>query len=464
MDTEKTKKIILIAVIAIGILGVVGAGVIIFNSIRNQSTTINSNSSTATIRVWGLWETEAIMKTAIDEYKKIKPNITISYSNREQISSNYKSTLKSRLAEGNSQQVPDIFMIHNTWTEDFSKYMSPIPTGIYTQSQYQNTFFPSVADSFTYKNNSYALPIGIDGLGVYYNKKLLTDKGFTLPEANWDQFKDQAKKLTRFDANGNIIVGGVGMGTMNNVDFSYEILSMLMLQNGATMTDSTTGLTTFGTDSASASALKFYTDFATVDKGWNKTLPRDITMFAEGRLAMMFAPLWRADSIKKANPTLEFDIAPVPQLSNFSGTGRIDYADFWGYSVSSISTYKTESWDFLKFLSSKDTLKILNVAQKAQRVSGEFYPRVDMVTELANVPYTDAYSKMMTTAKTWKMFDKESVSQIFKTDIDASVSSSSLSTGTASSILQGIATKVDAIIKNKNAVVSSSSANSTLAK
>ncbi|MEI6462105.1 MAG: extracellular solute-binding protein [bacterium] len=464
MDTEKIKKIILISVIVIGILGVVGVGVVVINAIRNQSSAIPSTDTSATLRIWGLWENEGIMKSAIDAYKKVKPNITVSYSNREQISSNYKSTLKSRLAEGNSQQVPDIFMIHNSWTEDFSKYMTPVPTTTFTSSQYTNTFFPAVSDSFTYKNNSYALPIGIDGLGVYYNKKLLTDKGYTLPAENWDQFKDQAKKLTRFDSNGNILVGGVGMGTMNNVDFSYEILSMLMLQNGATMTDPTTGLTTFGTDAAASSALKFYTDFATVDKGWNKTLPRDITMFAEGRLAMMFAPLWRADSIKKANPTLDFDIAPVPQLANFSGTGRVDYADFWGYSVSSISSYKQESWDFLKFLTTPETLKLLNDTEKAERVTGEFYPRSDMVTNLSAVPFTDAFSKMMPTAKTWKMYDKESVSAIFKTDIDSSSGSSPLSTGSAGSILSGIATKVDAIIANKNSPVSNLSSSATSTK
>jgi len=468
MDSEKVKKIILISVIVVAVLAVGTVVAILIANNRNKPTTDPTTVGTkpTTIRVWGLWEDDATFSSVVDAYKTKNPNITISYKNREDVRQNYKNTLKSRLEDGNSEQVPDIFIIHNTWTEEFSKYMTPIPTNIYSSSQIQSTFVPSVYESLSVGESTYSLPIGYDGLGLYYNKKLLSDKGITLPATDWDKFKTDAIKLTLKDSNGKIVVAGAALGAMSNVDFSFEILSTLMMQNGATMTDAAGSSTTFGTDTAAASALKYYADFSNTNATWDKSLPRDITMFAEGRLAMMFAPLWRADSIKKANPDLDFDIAAIPQLADISGTKRIDYADYWSYGVASVSQNKAQAFDFLKYLTSKEALNTLSSKASTVRLFGQFPPRADMLSDQNSVKYFGGFTKMAQTGQTWKMFDKETVSGIFKTDIDANISSAYSLSG-AQTIMTSLATKVDQILSNKtgNVVVkdsSSSSSNSSL--
>ncbi len=174
MDSEKVKKIFLISVIVVAVIAVGTVVAILIANSRVKSTpdpTTVANKPT-TIRVWGLWEDDTTFSSIVDAYKVKNPNVTISYKNREDVRQNYKNTLRSRLEEGNSEQVPDIFIIHNTWTEEFSKYMSPIPTNIYSSAQIKSTFVPSVYDSLSVSDNTYSLPIGYDGLGLYYNKKL----------------------------------------------------------------------------------------------------------------------------------------------------------------------------------------------------------------------------------------------------------------------------------------------------
>ena len=117
MDSEKVKKIILISVIVVAVLAVGTVVAILIANNRNKPTTDPTTVGTkpTTIRVWGLWEDDATFSSVVDAYKIKNPNITISYKNREDVRQNYKNTLKSRLEDGNSEQVPDIFIIHNTF-------------------------------------------------------------------------------------------------------------------------------------------------------------------------------------------------------------------------------------------------------------------------------------------------------------------------------------------------------------
>ncbi len=89
-----------------------------------------------------------------------------------------------------------------------------------------------------------------------------------------------------------------------------------------------------------------------------------------------------------------------------------------------------------------------------------------MLSDQNSVKYFGGFTKMAQTGQTWKMFDKETVSGIFKTDIDANISSAYSLSG-AQTIMTSLATKVDQILSNKtgNVVVkdsSSSSSNSSL--
>ena len=106
-------------------------------------------------------------------------------------------------------------------------------------------------------------------------------------------------------------------------------------------------------------------------------------------LAMYFAPSWRAAEIKASNPTLNFKIAPVPQLDN----NKITWGSYWALGVSSKSTSQEEAWKFVKYLQEDSTMvKLYTEAQKTPgRIFGEAYPKITLAAKLASDPYVGAY-------------------------------------------------------------------------
>jgi ABC-type glycerol-3-phosphate transport system substrate-binding protein len=73
----------------------------------------------------------------------------------------------------------------------------------------------------------------IDGLGLYYNQRLLTSAGQAVPQS-WDELRRTAKQLTVVQ-NGVIERAGVALGTTGNVEHWSDILATMMLQIAANL-------------------------------------------------------------------------------------------------------------------------------------------------------------------------------------------------------------------------------------
>jgi ABC-type glycerol-3-phosphate transport system substrate-binding protein len=130
-------------------------------------------------------------------------------------------------------------------------------------------------------------------------------------------------------------------------------------------------------------------------------------MFFAGKLAMMFAPSWRAFDIIKAAPSIEFGIAPLPELPN--NETPIYYSMYWGDAVSSSCQYPEIAWDFIQFLVDHQQETFSNSAQI--RAFGEPYSLTSLNSELENNPYLNAYSIMAPYMHSWGMGDQGFVEQ-----------------------------------------------------
>jgi len=164
---------------------------------------------------------------------------------------------------------------------------------------------------------------------------------------------------------------------------------LMMLQNGVDLSSPTGNL--------AQDALTFYTIFSNTDQVWNETLPSSTVAFATGKVAMYFGFSWDVFEIKNLNPNLDFQVVPVPQLP---GTD-IAWASFWAEGVGKRSTHQKEAWEFLKFLSSPETLQKLYQAQSQIRLFGELYPRVEMANLLASNSFATPFLSQAGKAQTW---------------------------------------------------------------
>jgi len=367
------------------------------------------------LNIWGLWEDESLFKPAINEYKKVKPEVTINYS--FQNSQNYRTRTQTKIQENEG---PDIYMINNSWTPMFLKTNSMFasPKEAFTPQEFSQTFYPVVRDDFTNylslksaidkapniadRNKAladqfnsggkiYAIPRGIDGLALYYNEEILNAAGVTVPKT-WNEFRDAAFRMTVADENGVIKTAGAAIGGTGNIEHWPDIVGLLFLQQPGAKIDAPG-------DQNGADVLKFYTDFSKVAKArvWDNTFEPATQAFAAGKVAFYFAPSWRAHELRQINPQLNFKIAPMPQLAG----KQVAWANYWGYAVSSKSQFPKEAWEFLKFLTSAEVEKVLYQEASKTRLFGLPYSRVDLQKELMNDPLVGAFVTQGPYYKSW---------------------------------------------------------------
>jgi len=348
------------------------------------------------------------------EWEKTNPDIKINYS--FQTPKEYRERLQSALARNEG---PDIFRFHLTWLPMLKSELNSLPASVMSNSQFEASFYPAAAVHLRSGGSFYGLPLMADSLALYYNEDLLQAAGKS-PPTTWEELRQVAYDLTVWDENGRIQTAGVALGTTNNVDHWSDILGLMMLQNKADLANP--AVCSFQAEKEvclGADALTFYTLFNKIDRVWDETLPASTLAFAQGKVAFYFGPSWRVFEIKALNPQLNFKVKAVPQLPE----GNLAWASFWVEGVAQQSEYQTEAWQFLKFLSSQETLETLYQSASGERFFGEIYPRKEMASLLENDPLVGPFVKQMPQAQTWylcsRTFDNGLNDQMIKYFEDA---------------------------------------------
>lgn len=336
---------------------------------------------------WGVEDDRSDYSGVIGVYKSIHPNISIEY--RKLRLGEFEAELINALAEDRG---PDIFSIRNTWVDEYIPKIKPLPektTLAYeikqkslgvkqetiievrdnksiTPAQLEKTFIEVVYKDVVRNNEIYGLPLSVDTLVLFYNKDLFNTAGLPLPPTFWPDVQQSVASLTFQNNDGKLIQSGIALGTADNIKYSEDILSLLMMQNGAQMAEGrqvTFGNVPAGGDRSynpGPEALVFYTDFANPSKEvytWSKDFPNSIDAFAEGRVAIMFG--YYADIAKleaKRQGKLNFSITSAPQIQN--RPTKINFARYWIHTVSNKSKNINEAWDFVQFMTKERQVKL----------------------------------------------------------------------------------------------------------
>ncbi len=336
---------------------------------------------------WNLWEDDSIIKPLIQEYEAKNPNVKINYV--KQSPQDYRERLASTLAKGEG---PDIFAFHNTWTPLFVRDLDGVPPQVMSSADMAQNYYYVISADLTFQGRILGIPLGYDALTLFINEDLFKEAGLN-PPTTWVELRDDAKLLTKV-VDGRIVQSGVALGRVENVDHWQEILALMMLQNGVNFAKSDPSLV--------ENSLLFYTIFSRSDKVWDETLPSSTEAFAAGKLAMYFGPSWRAFNIKEINPNLNFRTVPLPQIPKENpDEPDISYATYWSQGVWIKSKNKDLAWDFLKFISSRDSLEKMFKQASLVRGFGEVYPRSDMANLLLDHPILGSVVKLAPDAKSW---------------------------------------------------------------
>ena len=431
------KKVLIIAGAAVGFLIIILILIAIMASKGGgkHKTTESTKfpSENLTLTMWYLFDDKAAYEPIVEAYQKEHKNVTINLVKKDP--TEYETELINALAGGSG---PDIFMIHNDWLPKHQDKLAPMPEDYMSVDEYKKTFAPVAATDLISDNRIYGIPFYIDTLALFYNNKLVREYNSALnkrtdltseqeknlyisqPPQNWNDFIEQAKKLTKKNGT-SIIQAGVALGTSNNVESSQDILSLLMLQNNTKMVSEDKKTPTFNLSSRDSAgniiypgtkALDFYTSFALPNKEtycWNSSMPSSTDAFIQEKAAMMFNYSYVIAKIKNLAPDLDYKIVEVPQVKNTEN--KIYYANYWPFAVSKNSKYPQVGWDFLKYASQNTWQSLYH--QTTQRPSPKWRH---------GATSSDPFVSQLEAAISWykgKVPDK--VDQIFKDMITAVV-------------------------------------------
>lgn len=384
----------IIVPIAIGIilLGIIVFVIFrIFASVKSTPATGKTATQVVTLNYWGLWDTPAVMKPVIDAFQSENPNIKINY--QLQSYQDYQDRLQTAIS---GQTPPDIASIHSTWLPVYINNLLPAPSGTISPTEINTNFYPFVQASTIINNQVYGVPYAADGLVLFVNTNILKQYNVTAP-TTWDDLTsppaDIVKKLTQRDpTTGKITRAAIAMGNTTNVEHWPDIVSLMLLQAGVNLLNPQ--------NKTVSDTLSYYTSFANSgsNSNWDETLPDSIAAFANEKVAMIFAPLWRIPEIQAMNPSLQFDIAPVPQLPE---SDKVNWISMWMQVVPKSSLHPQEAWKFVSYLASAKAQQLIFDAALKERGSAQVPTNKAVAQSALQNPLTSTMAQSLDTGRTF---------------------------------------------------------------
>lgn len=336
------------------------------------------------LTVWGLWETEATIKSLLQKYTAEHPNVTITYEDRSIMPLvDYKERVFTRAFEGVK---PDIVLAHASWIPRLVAGGGAwaVPSGLLEAGYLDSNFFPVVKETSVIGNELYSLPSSYDGLVLVYNKKHFEEATISQPPVDWEEFRRDAVTLTvrntiDLEKEGSYLIrAGAAMGLADNVDHFSDVLGLMWAQAGVKIPDDLDG-------DPAKDALTFYTNFAKEDGVWDATMPESLLAFANGKVSMILVPTWRLYELlaNMQDPTV-IGVAKVPQALQDT---PVTWASYWTWVVPKSSPNPNESWGVIKFLTDSEQQSALFSESSKARPFGSIYSNVSLANGLSSNSY-----------------------------------------------------------------------------
>jgi len=403
-----------------------------------------------TLEYWRIDDSPDALAPAIEAYQKEHPNVTINV--RSFRFDEYENSLLVALAEDRG---PDLFNLPNVWLESWKGKLLPLPEKTVVPTQVvdserkqlvatnleeksltlldlRNQFVEVVEDDVVMLTPTtgergevpteeiWGLPYSVDTLALFYNVDLLRQANISAPPDTWKEFQDQVKTLTVYDDQDQIEQSAAAIGTAQNVRHSTDLLSAIMIQNGAEMVNEN-GRVNFARIPAGlererppgVEALIFYQAFTNERSTyytWNNDLPDSMDAFIQGKTAFYFGYPYDRIEIAERAPQLNFTVAELPQVSP-SNVRNI--AHYPVEVVSAKSRHPNEAWNFLQFAANADHVRDFLAATDRPTALRS------LISEQLTDPEAKPFVSQLLTADSWyNGEDWPEVVEIFDTMIE----------------------------------------------
>ncbi|MFL6288445.1 MAG: extracellular solute-binding protein, partial [Actinomycetes bacterium] len=337
-----------------------------------QAIDPSASHAPVTIDVWGAFTNREadIVQASLDRLHDDIPWLTAKY-----VPGKNDADISRAVASG---QAPGVVMAQGP--DNVAKYCDSgafrdLNPYIDASGLDMNATFPESVLSYTsYQGNQCTLPLLTDAYGLYYNKDLLADKGYTEPPKTIEELTAMAKDLTQREADGTINVAGF----ISTNDLMYETTQLYNGVNWDASWYDADGNSAMASDPQWAKLLQWdkeLTDwygYSNIERFFAAYKAHEWdagNAFEQGKVAMILDGEWRGAFIQDDGSNINYGTAPFPAADPSKyGMGQI------GGTVAAIPREADDpdvAWLVLQYLTT-DTQTLNTLAEQLQNVPTTF--------------------------------------------------------------------------------------------
>lgn len=308
-------------------------------------TATSALSTEITVWCWDPNFNGAAMAEAAARYSEANPDVTVNIV--ELAKTDVEQKLQTQLSSGTSEGLPDIVLIEDYGAQ---KYLQSFPGAFEPLSEkidYSN-FAQYKVDLATLDDETYSLPFDSGVTGLFYRSDILAEAGFTaddLTDIDWDRFIEIGKQVKAKTGH-----------PMLALDLNDAGAIRILLQSAGSWYFDENGSPNLAANPAFKSVLETYAKILTTSdiwkpvSGWNEYTGA----FTSGETAAVFTGVWMTGTIKAANMSGKWAVAPLPKLAGFEGGGHASNLGGSSWYVLSEGQSKDAAVDFLATVWGKD--------------------------------------------------------------------------------------------------------------
>lgn len=356
----------------------------------------------ATIKFWFPTEgtvNDAYFMDAVKEFEKMYPQIKVEITrlptnntdvelklNAALLNNDYPDVFSSYLVfigtRGSKGDFADLRPYLRQWSEKGDLMESALNVGAYKGKQYGIGYYPA-PQILTYRTD-YFKEAGLDP---------------AKPPTTWEELRQYAYKLVKKDSSGAVIRSGYDVPA---IDAETSLLAF-MRQAGSLVIDERKEKTAF-VNKKSADALEFMTSMKDQSIPYDGAKLDDFP-FMKGNAAMCFINIGQISKLLAKDSSMSDKLAYAPVLKKNAKSAFCGYRLF---TMGAKSKYKNQSWEFIKFMMSKEQMmkraKEINIPVVRKSLEDD-YIQLNPKLNKAIVEYTQ-YGKGMPVTSWSSIFTK----------------------------------------------------------
>lgn len=322
---------------------------------------------------WGDWggEGQKQFEYMVDAFNASQDEIVVKYVLTQDMITKF-------LTATASDQVPDI-MFWDRWRTALyapKGVLEPIDGYLQKDDVDINDFYSEAVRELSNGGKTYGLPLTVDTRALFYNKKMLEEKGLE-PPTTWEELRAAAKELTVWNGD-KLEVAGFSLSDVG-------LFNMWLQQAGGQMVTEDGLNSTFNNEKGLA-VLDYWSllmEDGVYQLGFESGLGDGVDAFATGKVAMTYSGPWMLSTYNTYGKDLEYGIAPPPAGPNGDKGALLGG---FGLVIPSKAKNKDAAWEFMKWWlavpeNAAEYCKMsLNIPGTISATADAFYAEDDLYT------------------------------------------------------------------------------------